>query len=124
MEGIKTANELTVILTDAELDLFEKTGLNFGLKSPSGIVKKLLIDKLNSKPVKAVKIEHEWQDMNCKGCSRFQTQGECDFHGPVSEWNYCEDFIPRSTFSKQKILQMWQDHTQRFIKEPREHGRY
>ncbi|WP_371801778.1 hypothetical protein [Candidatus Lokiarchaeum ossiferum] len=116
------AKELTMMLTEAEVDLLTEIGNEFGFHAPLNILKKLMIDKLNSKPVKAVKIINEWQGMKCKTCDRYNTLGECDFHGEQSDFKYCEDFIPNSKVSKEKILQMWRDHTQRFITERRVHG--
>lgn len=75
-----------------------------------------------------------WQGMSCKICSRFQweldgydSKGKpifkprdtCDLMGTCQEFNYCCLFKPsaKKVKTKEKILNMWNDHMQRWIRE-------
>jgi len=75
------------------------------------------------------KLEYEWNGMSCKVCSRFQWNpdpskegkflpaNKCDLMGECNEYNYCPLFCPANKVSKNKVLQMWRDHSQRWIRE-------
>lgn len=67
-----------------------------------------------------VKIHHKWQNMCCKVCNWRNSVAKCDFHGLRQNDDYCRDFEPKSKLNKSVILQMWKDHTQRFIRERQE----
>jgi len=105
-------------------------GIKHYMLFESGFNRGLLVDfrelpeeekkEVSSKPI--VKIHHSWQGMKCKVCGRFiKNKVECDLNGPVEEYNYCCLFYPVSKgIGKDKILKMWKDHTQRFIRERQE----
>jgi hypothetical protein len=70
-----------------------------------------------------VKLHHEWQGMSCAKCYRFQKYNlKCDLDPDliIANWNYCRNFAPNPWLAKTVILQMWNDHTQRFIRERQE----
>ena len=67
-----------------------------------------------------VQIFHKWQNMNCKKCQNWSGNSEkCDHFGNcVKEYNYCILFVPMGKgIGKERILKMWNDHSQRFIRE-------
>lgn len=62
-------------------------------------------------------VSYRWENMSGKVCQRRNLDGVCDFHGKVDESCYCPAFLPKNTLPKKTILQMWNQHTQRWIRE-------